>query len=361
MSTPINPNEPQRGAHLPGGQNSGGRPDVDVARPEAAAPTRARRRDTAPVQSDERGQYVPAQHAPQESRPQQAMAPMGAPGPGPQMQPGAPQHPLDSGAPAQARLPQRLGDDGKSTPVGFGRLVSVELRKMLDTRAGKWLMAAILGLILLATGVIMFSAGTKEEPQFQAFIAAAGIPLGFLLPILGILTVTSEWSQRTGLVTFTLEPRRSRVGLAKWAAALLLGALSIVFALAVGALFTLLAQLIHGHDANWSLSGWLLAGTALVQLLGVSQGIAFGLLIQNTPGAICSYLFIPILVSLITSIEAIKNIGLWVDPNQANSPIMMGEANGDDWAKFAVAQLIWLVIPMVLGFIRLNKREVKSA
>ncbi len=33
--------------------------------------------------------------------------------------------------------------------------------------------------------------------------------------MLGILTVTGEWSHRTALTTFTLEPRRSRVLLAK--------------------------------------------------------------------------------------------------------------------------------------------------
>ena len=44
-----------------------------------------------------------------------------------------------------------------------------------------------------------------------------------LLPILGIMAATAEWTQRTGLVTFTLEPRRGRVVLAKALAALVLG------------------------------------------------------------------------------------------------------------------------------------------
>lgn len=314
MSTPVNPNQPQQ------------------RQPQGPPPGQA-------------PQGAPAGRA--------GMQPLYASGPGGGV--------LDSAAPTHARLPKRLGEAGKTTPIGFGRLLAVELRKMIDTRAGKWLMGAILGLILIATGFVMFSGDAKEMPRYENFVAAAGIPLGFLLPILGILTVTSEWSQRTGLVTFTLEPRRPRIGFAKWGAALLLGALSVVFAIAVGALFTLLAQAIHGVDADWSISGWLLAGTALAQLLGVSQGIAFGLLIQNTPGAICAYLFIPALVSIITSIDALKDLGQWIDPNQANSPIMMGEAHGDDWTKFAVAQCLWLVLPMVLGFIRLTKREVKSS
>ena len=32
-----------------------------------------------------------------------------------------------------------------------------------------------------------------------------------ILPMIAILSITSEWSQRTGLTTFTLVPHRSRI------------------------------------------------------------------------------------------------------------------------------------------------------
>ena len=48
-------------------------------------------------------------------------------------------------------------------------------------------------------------------------------PQKILLPVLGILAITSEWSQRTGLVTFTLAPNRGRVLLAKVTATVILG------------------------------------------------------------------------------------------------------------------------------------------
>ena len=41
--------------------------------------------------------------------------------------------------------------------------------------------------------------------------AAPNIPMNILLPVLGIMLVTSEWSQRTAMVTFTLEPSRDRL------------------------------------------------------------------------------------------------------------------------------------------------------
>ena len=62
-----------------------------------------------------------------------------------------------------------------------------------------------------------------------------------LLPIVGILLVTSEWSQRTAQVTFTLVPRRGRVLAAKVSA-------SVVLALVAFALALVLA--VAGHGAG---------------------------------------------------------------------------------------------------------------
>ena len=313
MSTPMNPNQPQGGAHYPPQQQPAmaGGPGAQV-----------------PQQAPQGAQFTPQQ---------------------------------GSGAPTQSRLPSRLGDEGRTSPVSFGRLFGVEMRKMVDTRAGKWLLIAMGVLIIIASVAVMFG-GRESAPRFGNFVAAAGIPMGFLLPILGILTVTSEWSQRTALVTFTLEPRRSRVVLAKWAVGLLFGALSIIFAFAIGAATTLIAQAAFGHDANWTMSWGAVGGNVLAQLIAVSIGIAFGLAFQNTPAAICSYLFIPILVSIVTSFgETMRTVGEWIDLNLTTQPLYNGTMSNEGWAKFAVAHVLWLVLPMVIGFIRLNKREVKSS
>ena len=50
---------------------------------------------------------------------------------------------------------------------------------------------------------------------YDNFGAAIGIPMALLLPVMAILSVTSEWSQRSGLTTFTLVPHRGRVIWAK--------------------------------------------------------------------------------------------------------------------------------------------------
>ena len=53
--------------------------------------------------------------------------------------------------------------------------------------------------------------------------------------MLGILAVTSEWGQRTALVTFTLEPHRGRIVIAKLVATVVLGAVAVVVALGLAA------------------------------------------------------------------------------------------------------------------------------
>ena len=95
-------------------------------------------------------------------------------------------------------------------PIPLSRIVAVEVRKMFDTRAGFWLMASIVITSLLATGALIVSA-PDDALTFENFAAAIGAPMTVILPMIGILAVTSEWSQRSGLTTFTLIPHRGRV------------------------------------------------------------------------------------------------------------------------------------------------------
>ena len=83
---------------------------------------------------------------------------------------------------------------------------AVELRKMADTRAGLWLLIAI-GAGHRRDHDDLLLGRRPERPGLPATSSASpATPQGFLLPVLGILLITSEWGQRTALVTFTLVP-----------------------------------------------------------------------------------------------------------------------------------------------------------
>jgi ABC-2 type transport system permease protein len=233
------------------------------------------------------------------------------------------------------------------------RLSAVELRKMVDTRAGFWLLAAI---ALIAAGIVvaMLAAGDDADRDLQSMFGFAVLGTGALLPIVGILAVTSEWSQRTALATFTLVPERWRVMAAKVIAAFALALLSVLACLAVAALGNLIA------GGSWSLGLSGLGGGALYQLLGMLGGFALGLLFLNSPLAIVMYFLLPtawgILGELIDALPAD-----WLDTSRTFEPLLENAMTGGDWARLATSCALWILLPLVVGTLRLRRAEVKSS
>lgn len=250
-------------------------------------------------------------------------------------------------------------DVSGTSPVPLTRLVAVELRKMADTRAGAWL----LGLIVAVTAAIMvifFFAADPSERVFNNFIGIASTPQGFLLPVLGILLVTSEWGQRTAMVTFALEPSRPRVIVAKAVAASLFGLGAFVAAVVIAVLCTL-----GGADdgfAGIELSVFLLF--LALQLLTVLQGLAYGLVFLNTPAAIVTFFVLPIASSIVFSlVPGMVDSAPWVDLGTAQAPLFQASTGialtGEQYAQLATTALIWIVLPFVAGWIRVMRTELK--
>jgi hypothetical protein len=245
-------------------------------------------------------------------------------------------------------------------PISFVTLTLVEWRKQLDTRAGRWLLITI-GIVTAAVLVITGAVGDGNV-AFGGFLLGAATPMAMLLPIVGILAATSEWSQRTALVTFTLEPRRTRVGLAKLVSAAASGVVFFAAALAVAALAHVWVVSFRGAEPAWDVPLDVVLGGLLLVVLGMAQGVGFGLVLLNTPAAIVSYLFVPTLFSIVGSlIAAVRDAMPWIDLSTASEPILMGTAVGQDWAQLATASLIWVVAPLAGGLVRLARSEIKSA
>jgi ABC-2 type transport system permease protein len=108
----------------------------------------------------------------------------------------------------------RLGSRTVYPSIPLGRIITTEVRKMFDTRAGYWLMVSIAITALLATGAVALFA-SDSQTTYATFTKAIGFPMAAILPLVALLSVTSEWSQRSGLTTFTLVPRLGRVILAR--------------------------------------------------------------------------------------------------------------------------------------------------
>ncbi len=248
-------------------------------------------------------------------------------------------------------------DVSATSKVPLARVVKVEMRKMVDTRAGLWLIIAIIAITALITVIFMLTADDGDR-TFTNFMGIMATPQGFLLPVLGILLVTQEWSQRTGMVTFTLEPHRGKVITAKVFAALIYGLLAVVVAIVFATLGTLASG---GPDAWVNIGPDDFAKFALLQGTGVLQGLAFGLIFLNSAAAIVTYFVLPIAFSIVASLwSALSDIAPWVDLGTSQQPLFSGQnLTGEEWAQVATGTLIWVVLPFVAGLVRVLRAEVK--
>ncbi len=247
-------------------------------------------------------------------------------------------------------------DVSGTAAVPFARLVRVEVRKMADTRAGMWLLI-IMGALAGVVPVLFLIFAPDSEKSFVNLVTATGAVQGNLLPVLGILLVTSEWSQRTAMVTFSLTPLRSRVVWAKVAAALFFGLVVIVLVFAFAALLTA----IGGAPDAWTGAGRGMFYFLLLQEAGTLLGLAFGLVLLNSAAAIVLYFVVPGVFSIIFNVvPALRSSGPWLDYGTATQPMAGGEAlSGEQWAHLATSSALWIALPFVLGLWRVLRAEVK--
>ncbi|MGC1208053.1 MAG: ABC transporter permease subunit [Ornithinimicrobium sp.] len=247
--------------------------------------------------------------------------------------------------------------------IPLTRLVGVELTKMFDTRSGFWLISSIGILAFLATAAVIAFA-PDEAIAYNTFAPAIGIPMAVILPVIAILSVTSEYGQRTALTTYTLVPRRGRVIGAKAIAALVVGVVGMLIATAVGALGNVVGAAIVGVDQVWGFSWLAFAYVILGNLLGMAVGFMLGVLIRNSPGAIVGYfvysLVLPgIFGTLAAFQEWFRDVQPWVDVNFATAALFEDRMTQEAWSQLGVTSLIWIFIPMAIGLRLVLRSEVK--
>lgn len=248
-------------------------------------------------------------------------------------------------------------------PVPLTRIIAVEISKMFNTRSGFWLLASVGITAALATvATILFA--PEAEIRYNSFASAIGFPMAVILPMIGILAVTSEWSQRTGLTTFTLLPHRGRVIGAKLAATVLVGVVSIALAFAIGAVGNVVGSAVLGLDTVWDISLGDAALIFLADALGMLMGFTLGILIRSSPGAIVAYfVYALVLPAALGTLAAFQDwfadLQGWIDFNYSSTWLYEGEMTGTDWAHLATSGMLWLVIPMTVGLLAVVRSEVK--
>ena len=207
---------------------------------------------------------------------------------------------------------------GGRRPIPLTGIVSTELRKMLDTRSGFWLIASIGIVAALTTGAVILLAD-RAELTYGTFTAAISVPMTLILPVVAILSVTgAEWSQRTGLTTFTLVPHRGRVITAKAIASVGIAVVSVPIAFGIGAVGNVVGAAVAGVPAVWDLTLTDLLLIVLANVLGVLIGFTMGVLIRSSAAALAAYFVYELLLPTLALILAAAqdwygHLQPWVD------------------------------------------------
>jgi ABC-type transport system involved in multi-copper enzyme maturation permease subunit len=236
------------------------------------------------------------------------------------------------------------------------RLTVVELRKMTDTRAGFWLQLSVVGLAVLVV-VINALAGHASDHQFMDYFSGTSQGISALLPVLGILLVTSEWSQRTAMITFTLVPQRARVVGAKVLAAVALALVALVVALLLAVIGTALTD--PGIGRTWRLPPGALGQVALYLTATMLIGVAFGAVLLNSAPAIVLYYLVPIGFGALGAIHALDKPMLWIDQSRAMEHITDRFLSGSEWAHVGTSLALWILVPLVVGLGRIQRSEIR--
>lgn len=263
-----------------------------------------------------------------------------------------------------ALIPPVDADPGEASGIPLRRLVEVELRKLVDTRAGRWLGFIQAGLILIACAITTIVVAVRDEQiTLMDFFGIAGVVMAILLPVMGILAITTEWTQRTHMATFTLEPRRGRVIAAKCGAAVVAALVSVVVALGVAVLTSGVASL-AGVDVDWHFDLDLFAGFAVSQTFGTLTGFALGALFLATPAAIVAFFAYFSVLPMLFAVGAdqfswFERIQPWIDFGDAQLPLTDLGLTHADWPNVLVSGLIWLGLPLAVGIRRIRTSEIK--
>ncbi len=240
---------------------------------------------------------------------------------------------------------------------GLGRLVAVELRKIVDTRAGFWLQVATVAITAVAV-VVRLMVGDAADHTFASVLKIGLQPAAVLLPVAGVLLVTSEWSQRTGLITFALTPVRSRVLGAKLLASLVLAFAMLAIGVAIVAAGVLVAS--PGVEGAWSDVPTLIGQSAVFLGGGMITAVAFGAILLASAPALVVLFALPSAWMGVVSLSFFTDIAPWVDTARALGPMTEEVLSGQQWAHAGSALAIWMALPLLIGIWRFTRGAVTA-
>jgi ABC-2 type transport system permease protein len=239
----------------------------------------------------------------------------------------------------------------------FARVFRTELRKLVDTRASRALLA---GMVVLTPAVVLVTllVADHDDLTYDDLVNYCQTPQKVLLPAIAILAITSEWSQRTALTTFTLVPDRRRILAAKLASIVVV-ALCLTLLILGSAAVGMAVAPATGESLHWDFGPVEALSMFVIQVVGALEGAGIGLLVLSSAGAVVAFYVVPNLWSLLLNAVGFQDHASWVDINQALGNLYGHEQGGTAVLQLLTAAALWVLLPVVVGTWRVVRAEPK--
>lgn len=239
----------------------------------------------------------------------------------------------------------------EAAPIRFHTLLLVETRKAVDTRGSRILLLITSVLALLLVGVGILFGGSATLGQAVGGVAAS---FALFLPLIGLMLVTQEWTQRTAYSTFTAVPQRQRVLLAKAVAALLLVAAITLLAVVVAILTAVVRGWVTGtvlpaDDLAPAVQSVLAAG-----LCSTVLAVAIGALTLSTTVSVLVFVFVPF------ALDVALGFAPTLLAEGLSAATLSGWLGGDRpfSAAALISLLVWYLLPCLAGTLRFVRSDV---
>jgi ABC-type transport system involved in multi-copper enzyme maturation permease subunit len=211
-------------------------------------------------------------------------------------------------------------------------LVRIELLKLRTTPALWATLAVTLGLTVTSVFSSILLAGQPGSAPLGSHenaskVLAVGALTSSVMLVLGILMASGEDRHRTHLSTYLAEPRRSRVLLAKLAAAGGIGALggAGTFGLTLAVALPLYAARgVHGLPVHIAA---LWAGTTLITACYGLLGVALGALTRNTVAAVLGGLTWMVVIEVAILRPLLPGLARWLPTGAGVALTTAGQAS----------------------------------
>jgi hypothetical protein len=208
-------------------------------------------------------------------------------------------------------------------------LVLAEVHKLRTTRTPVWLWLATLALAVLTVTVTVPQPGNDnapvslDDPGLLAMTvgnSVAGVPLVLAL-LLGGVAVTQEFRYGTVTSTYLVEPRRTRVLVAKWVTLVLVSVIITATTLVVAVPFSVVLIDSRGGEVSYGAQFWQMVATGFVVLAAFAvMGVAIGALLRNQITTVVAVLVWMLAVEQIV-LPAYPSVGRWM-PGAATYALM---------------------------------------